>query len=195
MNTEQIIVGFKEELLGFVRRHIQDEQAAKDVHQDILIKIFTHHHTLKDQDRLKAWIYQIARRRITDFFRQHNRQSMGFQQEMREEEPSMNLDDQLLPCVRPFLEHLRPNYRQALLLTDLGSLSQKELAQEMNLSYSGAKSTVQRARRQLKKIFDQCCQIEADRYGNIVSVTPKTASFFSPHVYPITINTNHSCQI
>ena len=73
-------------------------------------------------------------------------------------------------CVQPFLELLPEQQREALQLADLQNISQKELAQQWNIGYSGAKSRVQRARAELHGLFTQCCQIEADKYGNLMQV-------------------------
>jgi RNA polymerase sigma-70 factor (ECF subfamily) len=53
-------------------------------------------------------------------------------------------------------------------LTDVQGLTQKELAERLNLSLSGAKSRVQRAREKLKGVLTECCHIEVDRRGRVV---------------------------
>ena len=173
MDIEQVLKDFKQELYHFVLKHIRDEATAKDIHQEILIKIFSKHQTLKQKHSLKSWIYQIARNSITDYYRKvrYNHPELSENHFTSLEETTE--EDELIPCITPFMQQLRPNHKQALEYIELGSYSQKELAEKMNLSYSGAKSTVQRARLQLRKVFDQCCKIEADKYGAILSVTPK----------------------
>lgn len=173
MTTERIISEFRQELFGFVRKRIDDEEIAKDVHQEILIKIFTNHHTLKNHNRLKSWIYQIARNSINDYFRQRKIHFSEVDESIEVKKILPTKEDELLPCIKPFVNQLRPSYKQALEFTDLGNNTQKELAEKLNISYSGAKSTVQRARLQLRKLFNQCCSIEADKYGSIQSVTHK----------------------
>jgi len=174
MTIEKIITDFKQELFGFVHKRIKDEDKAKDVHQEILIKIFTNHKSLKNQSSLKSWMFQIARNAITDYFRKNKFIETELSDNIISSDSEPIEEDELLPCITPFLQQLRPNHKRALELTDLGDLSQKELAEKMNLSYSGAKSTVQRARQEVRKIFDQCCKIETDRYGSVLSVTPSS---------------------
>lgn len=173
-SIDNIIREFKEELLGFVSKHIADKETAKDIHQEILIKIFTHYRSLKHQDSLKSWMYQIARNGITDYYRRRKIPRAEISETLAEPQDMEDTkEDELLPCIRPFLQGLRPNYKQALEYIELENHSQKELAEKLDMSYSGAKSTVQRARQQLREIFDQCCQIEVDRYGSVLSVTPR----------------------
>ncbi len=69
------------------------------------------------------------------------------------------------------LQLLPENYKEAILLTELGPLSQKEYAEKLGISYSGAKSRVQRAKHQLHELFKECCTIHADKYGNIMEHT------------------------
>jgi RNA polymerase sigma-70 factor (ECF subfamily) len=54
-------------------------------------------------------------------------------------------------------------YSQALILTEYEGLSQKEMAERLGISFSGAKSRVQRARRKLRDLLLQCCHFELDR--------------------------------
>jgi RNA polymerase sigma-70 factor (ECF subfamily) len=48
-------------------------------------------------------------------------------------------------------------------------VSQLEIAAREAITLSGAKSRVQRGRRLFKKMLEQCCQLQMDRYGNAVA--------------------------
>ncbi len=56
------------------------------------------------------------------------------------------MERELLPCLADMVTRLPDDYRQALILTEYEGLTQKELAERLGLSFSGAKSRVQRAR-------------------------------------------------
>jgi RNA polymerase sigma-70 factor, ECF subfamily len=45
---------------------------------------------------------------------------------------------------------------------------QKELAKQLNISYSGLKSRVQRARQMLKERMTELYNIQTDGYGNVL---------------------------
>jgi RNA polymerase sigma-70 factor (ECF subfamily) len=66
--------------------------------------------------------------------------------------------------------------REALRLVDAEGLGQKELAARLGLSITGAKSRVQRARRRLKEVLTDCCEIEMDRRGNAIGYTPRNCT-------------------
>ena len=57
---------------------------------------------------------------------------------------------------------------EALVLTELEGLPQRELAQRLGLSPSGARTRVQRGRRLLKELIDDCCKLEVDARGNVL---------------------------
>ena len=176
--TEAVWAEFHQELHRFVRRRVRDPDAAQDLLQEIFIKIHLRLATLTRAERLAAWVYQIARRTLLDYFRQRRPPSAALAADFEPlpaelGEPAASLD--FTPCLRPFLRRLPAEYREALELTELGRLSQKDYAARLGISYSGAKSRVQRARRQLHALFMACCQLEADAYGNILAARPCAA--------------------
>jgi len=56
-------------------------------------------------------------------------------------------------------------YREALILTEYQGLTQKEMAERLGISLSGAKSRVQRARQKVKDLLMTCCHFEFDARG------------------------------
>ena len=51
---------------------------------------------------------------------------------------------------------------------DFEGMSQKEYADRLGISISGAKSRVQRAREKLKDLILKCCDYQFDKYGNVI---------------------------
>ena len=52
-------------------------------------------------------------------------------------------------------------------LTDLDGVTQSEAARRMNLTVSGMKSRVQRARVRLRSAFEECCRLQFDARGAV----------------------------
>ena len=82
------------------------------------------------------------------------------------DDPSAERD--LAACLAPLLETLPEPYRRALVLAEVDDLPQAEIARREELSLSGAKSRVQRARRMLRDAVLACCRVEIDRRGGVV---------------------------
>jgi RNA polymerase sigma-70 factor, ECF subfamily len=69
-----------------------------------------------------------------------------------------------------------PNaYREALRLTEYEGLSQKQLSTQLGISFSGAKSRVQRARAKIKQQLLDCCHFQLDHAGRIIDYQPHCA--------------------
>jgi len=171
MTTEHVWEAFHTPLQQFIRRRVSDEASAEDVLQDVFLKIHQHVETLKDVKKLESWIYQITRNAIIDSYRSSRPMTTLDAVEvldLPEELPEDDVVSELLPCVRAMVRKLPELDRQALVLTEYRGLTQKEMAERLGLSFSGAKSRVQRAREKLKQQLLECCHFELDRRGHII---------------------------
>lgn len=179
MTTELVWEAFHTPLQQFIRRRVSDEATAEDVLQDVFLKIHQHMETLRDVKKLESWIYQITRNAIIDSYRS-SRPTTPLEAEevlaLPEELPDDDVVSELLPCVRAMVKSLPEADRQALVLTEYQGLTQKELSERLGLSFSGAKSRVQRAREKLKEQLLECCHFELDRRGHIIDYQPRCHS-------------------
>ena len=163
-------------LRAFIAKRVANEAEADDIVQDVWLKMQRGLDGLKDRNRLVSWIYQIARHAIIDHYRTPGRgrempaglaadieayQSSSSRQTGFEE--SGQLRKELAGCLRPMIDRLSEEYRQAVVLVDLEGITQQAAAAQLGLSLSGMKSRVQRGRRQLKGMLEACCTIELDR--------------------------------
>jgi len=57
-------------------------------------------------------------------------------------------------------------------MVEYEGMTQKEYAEKICISISGAKSRVQRARGMLKDLLMRCCHFEFDSYGTIIDYHP-----------------------
>ena len=144
--------------------------------QDVFLKIHTHIDTLRTPDRLTSWIYQITRNAIADYYRAQRPTA-----ELPETLPVADelVDDdvmrELSPCVAAMVAALPETYREALRLTEYQGLSQKALSERLGISFSGAKSRVQRARAKVKERLLDCCHFQFDRAGRIIDYQSRRA--------------------
>ena len=174
-NTIQSIwLDLNKHLLAFVSKKVKNEEEAKDIVQDVFIKAQLNIHSLKNVKKLDAWIFQITRNAINDYFRKRQNH---FQEDSSRDAAAISESEtatqKLSVCMLEMIELLPEKYREAIMLSEIEGLSQKELARQLNISYSGAKSRVQRAREKLKELFLDCCHISSDKYGNIIDYHEK----------------------
>ena len=152
-------------LKPFVYRYTKDKAVTDDIIQDVFLKVHAKVDQLKESEKLVGWIFQITRNTITDYFRSKGKIISAHDIDWDSEAKSLN--DCVVNCLQDMMNELPDKYRQALELTELKNLSQLELAKELNISYSGAKSRVQRARQILKERMEETYRIKFDSYGNV----------------------------
>jgi len=163
-------------LRSFIAKRVVNEAEADDIAQEVWLKMQRGLDGLQDRSRLISWIYQIARHAIIDHYRapgQRREMPAGLAADLEAHQSLFTsatasedvgqLRKELAGCLRPMIERLSGEYRQAVVLVDLEGLTQQEAATQLGLSLSGMKSRVQRGRRQLKGMLEACCTIELDR--------------------------------
>jgi RNA polymerase sigma-70 factor (ECF subfamily) len=174
LTTLDVWEAFSERLRAYILKRVSDPADADDILQDVFVKIHTHIDTLRSEDRLVPWLYQIARNTITDHYRTQ-RPLVAIPETLAVEfDPAeSDLAPQLAAGLRYLIECLPDRYRQALLLAELEGLTQRELAERLGISLSGAKSRVQRGRHLLRAALLDCCHFEFDRRGHVLDYTPR----------------------
>lgn len=170
MKLESLWDEHYEEIQKFVRRRTKSDADADDIVQNVFIKAYQGMSLLKEEDKSRAWLFQIARNCIVDHYRKARRtEPLPETMQLAQEEPMDDGDSlEAAEDMRSILSYLPEKYREALELADLKGMSQKQLSEYLNISYSGAKSRVQRGRELVKDMMNSCCKIVADPYGNIV---------------------------
>jgi len=159
---------YRTRLLAFARKRVANPADAEDLVHDVLARAYAHRDALKDQASLRAWLYQIMRNAITDYYR-----SRRPTEELPEELPSWAREDaaarrELAGCLAPLIAGLPAPYRDAIRYAEIEGLTQRETAQRLALSHSGAKSRVQRGRAMLEAALLSCCRIALDSRGDIM---------------------------
>ena len=174
LSTEQIWEDFRAPLRSFIRRRVRDDHVADDLLQEAFLKIHNGVGSLKDDQRLTAWLYRIARNTITDHFRKHPFEALNTSTVAeRPTEADHGSSQELATCLSRMVAQLPEKYRQAIELAELQGATQRHVASQLGLSVSGAKSRVQRGREQLKKMLLSCCDVELDSRRNVLNYQPR----------------------
>ena len=151
---------------AFIGRRLPAEEA-EDVRQEVLLKIFRGAPHLDDEARFGPWVYSVARNAVIDRLRSRKLPAAGLE-DVAEPESLAGDERPLVDCVAPFVARLPSPYREAVTLTDLQGLTQQEAADVAGVTLSGMKSRVQRGRRMLRELFEECCQLTLDARGRVI---------------------------
>ena len=164
---------------AFIARRVRDPHAADDIAQDVMLKVQSQLATKTPaEEKLDAWVFRVARNAVVDHYRARREQS-PLEADAVAAENQTTPAAELSQCVRQIIQHLPPEYAEALTLTDLEGLSQQQLADRIGLSLSAAKSRVQRGREKLQTMILDCCDVERNRQGAVVDyqATPRTPNY------------------
>lgn len=167
-------------LRPFVARRVRAAADVDDVVQDVFLRMQRALPGLRDEERFGPWVYQVARSAIADHQRAVARHGgadekpAGEQILHDDEEDDGEVARMLAAYVAPFVAMLPSPYREALTLTELEGLSQKDAAAMLGISLSGMKSRVQRGRQKLRAALEDCCSIALDARGRVVHCVPRS---------------------
>lgn len=169
VSTKEIWERLSDKLQAFIGRRVRDKDLASDLLQETFVRIHQGVGSLKEDDRVLAWVYRIARNAIADHFRKTvETRTDGTADVPAEERESDNFNQDIARCLFEMLPAIPETYRSALELAEVAGLTQQEVGERLGLSLSGAKSRVQRGRGMLRAMLLDCCHLHFDRHGNIV---------------------------
>lgn len=143
-------------LWKYVRRVAGGDDAAKDVAQDVWLRVLRGMGRLRDGSRLRPWLFGIARRALMDRLRQ---QYAGVPDpdidvaELAADQPADSLEDEIA-AMESELERLPITEREVLTLFYLRELSLAEVAEVLAVPVGTVKSRLFRARRLLRHALD-----------------------------------------
>lgn len=151
-------------LRGYIAGRVREADAVDDILQEVFLKAYTGLHAVKSPGSVAAWLFRIAANTIADHYR--SRKPMEtLPEQLAAPAPERDAIAELAACLRPLIAELPATYRAALVMSEIDGLPQREVADRLGLSLSGAKSRVQRGREHLRRLLSECCDIETGRRG------------------------------
>ncbi|MGH9642350.1 MAG: RNA polymerase sigma factor SigZ [Terriglobales bacterium] len=148
----------------YIARRVRDVSSVDDILQSVFLKLHTSVHTVRSQGSLSAWLYRVTANAVADHFRAAKRWQ-ELPDELAAPEPERNYIAEMAACLEPLIAGLPPRYQAALVLSEIDGVPLKKVATVLGISLSGAKSRVQRGRKQLRQKLAQCCEIQIERRG------------------------------
>ena len=175
-HISEVIKNYGSRLEGFIRKRVRTIEDADDILQDVYYQLADADRLLKPIDQMAAWLFTIARNRITDLYRKKKTESMpeiftesdyeGIFIEFRNlmfDDGSTPEDEYLRSLVwtelEKALDELPEEQRLAFELTEMKGLSFKEISEQtgvtVNTLISRKRYAVLVLRERLKLIYDE----------------------------------------
>jgi len=166
MTTQQVWTLYNEDIKRFIFSIIKDEQVTNDLLQETFIKVHTKLSTLQQKDKIKSWVFTIARYTVLDFFRTNNLTQELSDYDIIADEESKEHNEK--DCLHGILKTLPKKYRDPLFLSDFKGIKQGEVASQLNLKLPALKSRIQRARKMIQEGYIKCCDFKINKKGHLV---------------------------
>src|SRR6266403_490336 len=165
----------KTRLRNFIRRRVADPSGAEDILQEVFYELVETYRLMKPIEQVGAWLFRVARNRITDLFRKRKPEASTNDPVVAEEGEFLTLED-LLPSrdagpeaayartvllaeLEDALEELPEEQREVFLAHEVEGRSFKELAVETGLSVNTLLSRKHYAviylRERLREVYDE----------------------------------------
>jgi RNA polymerase sigma factor (sigma-70 family) len=160
-------------LRNFIRRRVPDPRDAEDILQDVFYELVEANRLLMPIEHVGAWLYRVARNRITDLFRK--KKPEAFRDTFDEEGEPLFLED-LLPSpdagpealyarnvlveeLHHALDELPEEQREVFVAHEIEGQSFKQIAAEtgvsLNTLLSRKRYAVLHLRQRLQAVYDE----------------------------------------
>ena len=168
---EDIYLDYGGRILNLLYRFTSREQVARDLLQDVFIKVYEHMDSFENRSQIYTWIYRIAvnhalnhlkrERRsvwfdlmdetVADLVRKEKIDAPGFGavEPLRPDEALEDLERE--EYLKRAIDSLHPMYRIPFLLFRDEHLSYAEISKVLDISHSTVESRIHRARKMLIK--------------------------------------------
>ena len=167
MTSAQIWADYSQNVLQYFLAKTRNEHDAQDLRQEVFLKVHAHLGTIREEEKVQHWLSVISRNALMDYWKREKR-SFDEHELRAQLENDRLLDHAAEQCVNHMIDTLPGQYGAPLRLSDIEGEKQADVANKLNLSVSGAKSRIQRARRLLKEAITTCCHIDLNSRNELV---------------------------
>lgn len=169
---DAIYAGYSERVLNLAFRMTGDEDTARDLTQDIFIKVYEKLDTFEHRSDIYTWIHRVAINHIYNYLRKEKRRKlMGLLDRSIGDLFRLDQTDPAFPVARNIpadrileesersevvwraIRSLPPKYAVPLSLFSYEGMSYKQIANAMGISLSAVEARIHRARKKLIRIL------------------------------------------
>ena len=159
----ELVNRYRDRLMNFVYRFVNDYEQSEDIAQETLIKLYTHKNYYKKIDKFSTWIYNIAANKAKSELRKKKSRKVTNLSQMSTQEKEYELPadqpdtDQAIESefiekrIQAAIQKLPLHFKTVTILRDIQELSYEEISKIVDVPLGTVKSRINRARLQLQK--------------------------------------------
>ncbi len=144
---EKFVTKEKKVLFRVACSILQNTHDAEDAVSDALLFAWEKRGSVKRREKFNTWVMRILINTAKTFLRQRNRVVVTNNVEIEDIEMPVDISEDM----QLVINSLKEEYRIIIILYFINQYSQKEIAQILNTSTSAVKSSIYRAKEELKK--------------------------------------------
>ena len=151
---EYILSFYEKAIYNYCFRILKNSHNAKDITQDVFIKVYTHRKEIDPEKNIKTWIFTIATNATYDFLRGKKRKkeiSLDADNETISSLKTYYVEEGLVSDVDKALEQINPEYKRVLLLFYQQGFEYKEIAEILEMPINTVKTHISRGKEQLRE--------------------------------------------
>lgn len=165
-DAEARLIECKNRFLAFLRKRLSSPQDAEDVFQDFCVKVLRNHATIRNSERLDAWLGITLRHTLTDHYRRRTNRERAVQAYAIEtrivESEASYIEPNACDCLFSALQMLEPAQADLLQRLTLRDEPRDAIAADLGVSLNTLGVRVYRIRVALKKKIAEICPDCAD---------------------------------
>jgi len=159
----ELVNRYRDRLMNFVYRFVNDYEQSEDIAQETLIKLYTHKHYYKKIAKFSTWIYTIAANLAKSELRKKKTRKVTNLSQMSTQEKEYELPadqpdtDQAIESefiekrIQAAIQKLPLHFKTVTILREIQELSYEEISKIVDVPLGTVKSRINRARLQLQK--------------------------------------------
>ncbi|HEV8579939.1 MAG TPA: sigma-70 family RNA polymerase sigma factor [Thermoanaerobaculia bacterium] len=159
----ELVKRFERPVYSLILRMVQDPGAAEDLAQEVFVKAFRHLASYDPRWKLSSWLFKIAHNTTIDHLRRATPETVPLEAEEEgkgglaailadgtAEDPRAAAERRdLARSLERAIAHLRPEYRQAVLMFYAHGASYQDICEVTGLPLGTVKTNLHRARKEL----------------------------------------------
>lgn len=154
----ELIQRYEKKIFLRCKEYVRDEDIAKDLAQEVMVKIFLKFKSFNETALFSSWLYSIVNNTCLDFLRKNKKRffedissELHSLVEISEIQEEVTLEERI-QMLEKLIEELNPEDKMILLLKYKENLPIKAIQEIMNLTESAVKMRLKRAKEKVARL-------------------------------------------
>jgi RNA polymerase sigma-70 factor (ECF subfamily) len=170
------ILPVSKKLLRFATHFLKDEDLARDVVQDVFLKLWLKRETLNEVENIEAFAMRMTRNRCLDVIRANKTIPIDAETDRKLKEKTVDVHSKVELCesaaqIKKLIEKLPDLQRTVMQLRDIEQLSYEEIAEATDLKANAIRVNLSRARKKVRDEFLKMNENDGTKRNTTITAT------------------------